>query len=72
LAFLPKVGFEFRKYAEHVEKTFACCRAGVDRLLGRLQGRAASLHRAHDVLKVPDATREPVDASRMALRCERY
>ena len=54
LAFLAQIGFEFRKHAEHIEETFAGCGAGVD-------GRAASLHCAHDVLKVPDAARQPVD-----------
>jgi hypothetical protein len=58
----PSTPFEFRKHAEHVEKVFARCRAGVDWLLGRLQGRAASLDRAHDVLKVSNAAREPINA----------
>ena len=52
LAFHAQIGFEFRKHAEHMEEIFAGCGAGVDWLFGRLQGRAASLHRAHDVLKV--------------------
>jgi hypothetical protein len=37
-------------------------RAGVDRLLGRLQRRALGSHGSNDILKVPDAPREAINA----------
>jgi hypothetical protein len=47
---------------EHVQEALAGGRAGVDRLLGRLEARAASPHCADDVLQIADAPGEAIDA----------
>ncbi len=58
LAFAAQIGFELSEYTEHVEETFACGDAGIDRLFGRSQRGAAGLHLAHDILQIANAAGE--------------
>jgi hypothetical protein len=51
----PQVGFELGEHVQHVEGALAGGRAGIDRLLGRLEAGTASPDGANDVLKVTDA-----------------
>jgi hypothetical protein len=55
LRLAAQVGLPLGKDAEHAEETFAGGRVGIDRLLGRLEGGAASSDRPRDVLQVTDA-----------------
>src|ERR1700744_2456446 len=62
LAFLAQIGFKFRKYAQHVEESFAGCGAGVYRLLSGLQAGTLSLYRANDILKIANAPGQAIDS----------
>jgi hypothetical protein len=67
LPLAPQVCLELGEDPEHVEEALAGGRAGIDRLLGRLQTVAAGPHGANDVLKVSDAPGEAIDAGDAAL-----
>ena len=58
LTLTPEVGFKFRENAQHVQESFTCRTACVDRLLCRLEGDPLLLQRVHDALKIFDATRK--------------
>ena len=57
----PEVGFKFRENAQHVQESFPCRAACVDRLFCRFESDALLLQRIHDVLKILDAARKAVD-----------
>jgi hypothetical protein len=59
LALAAQVRFEFGEHPEHIEKALAGRRADIDWLFGGLQGSAAGLHGADDILEVADAAGEP-------------
>jgi hypothetical protein len=48
-----QIRLELREHPQHVEEAVAGGSAGVNRLLGRLEGRPARPHRADDVLEIP-------------------
>jgi hypothetical protein len=50
------------KTLQHIEETLTCGRAGIDRLLGGLEGNTFGLERADNVLKVADGSRQAIDA----------
>jgi len=50
------------KTPEHVEEALAGCRIGIDRLFSCLQRRTARLDSPHDVLKVANGARQPVNS----------
>src|SRR5712672_4652103 len=52
LALFPEVGLELGEHPQHVEEALPRGRAGVDRLLGGLQGDATPSEVMDDVLQV--------------------
>ena len=62
LPLAPQIGLEFGEYAEHVEERLASRGAGVDRLLGRLQGDTPGLELVHDILDVLQRPCQTIDA----------
>jgi hypothetical protein len=62
LALAAKVRLELAEHGQHVEECLSRCRSGIDRLFRRLQVSAFGLQRPHDVLKIADASGEPVYA----------
>jgi len=61
LALFAQVGLKLCEDAEHIEERLARGRAGIDRLLRRLEACALGLHGANDVLQVADASRQTID-----------
>jgi hypothetical protein len=55
LPLATQVGFKLREHPQHVEEALAGGRAGVDRLLARLERCAARADLAYDVLQVTNA-----------------
>jgi hypothetical protein len=62
LTLAAQVGLELGEHAQHVEEALSGGGAGVDRLLGRLEGGAARADRADDVLQIADAPGQAIDA----------
>ena len=56
-----QIGFELGKDPQHVEERLAGGRAGIDRLLGRLEGHPFAAQLVDDVLQIFDRAGEAVD-----------
>lgn len=61
LALATQSGLELGEHPEHIQERLAGGVGGIDRLLGRHQGRAPLLERLHDVLQILDAACQAVD-----------
>src|SRR5262245_66441991 len=62
LPFASEVRLELREHAQHVEERLAGGGAGIDRLLRSLEVNVLLAQLMHDVLEVPHASRQAIDA----------
>ena len=67
LALFAQVGLKLCEDAEHIEERLARGRAGIDRLLRRLEDRTLRFERADNILQIADAF-FPISARRKKCR----